>query len=67
MCNVDYKIWAKILTTRLQRVITDLLGDQQTCGIRGRAIQSNIHVARSILESVSIEGSQVEVLQIDLA
>lgn len=67
LCNVDYKIFAKILTNRLQRVICDLVGDHQTCGIRGRAIQTNVHIARSVLECVADSSDQIAMLQVDLA
>lgn len=67
LCNIDYKIFMKILTSRLQTVIGDIVGDTQTCGIKGRSIQTNIHVARSILEICTDEQRHVAVLQIDLA
>lgn len=67
LSNVDYKIFARILAKRLQHVICGLVGEHQTCGIRGRSIQTNIHVARTILESSSAERSPVAMLQIDLA
>lgn len=56
----------KILAKRLQTVITDLVGPHQTCGIKGRSIFSNIHVARSILECCDAMGTQVAMIQIDL-
>lgn len=67
LCNVDYKIFAKVLTNRLQIIITKLVGDHQTCGIRSRSIQTNIHIARSVLECIEGSVDQVALLQIDLA
>lgn len=66
LTNVDYKIFMKVLASRLQAVITRIVGPHQTCGIKGRSIQTNIHVARSILECVDALGGQVAVLQLDL-
>lgn len=66
-CNVDYKIFSKVLTERLQSVVTYLVGEHQTCGIRGRCIQTNIHVARSVIECVSESADQVALVQIDLS
>lgn len=66
LCNTDYKIFTKILTRRLQHVICQIVGEHQTCGIKGRTIQSNIHIARSVLECCSDEMEQVAMLQIDL-
>lgn len=67
MCNLDYKILAKVLARRIQLIIASLAGFHQTCGIRGRNIQDNIHIARSVLECVSDEAGQVALLQTDLA
>lgn len=64
LCNIDYKIFTKIITRRLQSVIGTLIGDHQTCGIRGRSIQTNIHVARSIFETVG--RGRVAMVQLDL-
>lgn len=36
LCKADYKVFAKILSNRLQSVIGDIVGNHQTCGIRGR-------------------------------
>lgn len=66
LCNVDYKILAKVLAARLQSVITRLVGEHQTCGIKGRNIQTNIHVARSVFELCQHSARQVAFLQVDL-
>lgn len=66
LTNVDYKILMKIFARRLQGVIGDLVGPHQTCGIRGRSIFTNIHVARSILETCDADFRKVAMLQIDL-
>lgn len=49
LCNVDYKTFAKVLIARIQSLISNVVSDHQTCGIRGRAIQTNTHIARSVL------------------
>lgn len=67
LCNVDYKIFAKLLTNRLQSLICGLVGEHQTCGIRGRAIQTNVHIARSVLECVTNSSEQIAMVQVDLA
>lgn len=65
LTNTDYKIFMKVITKRIQAVITSLVGPHQTCGIKGRSIYTNIHVARSILESCDIDYRRVAMLQID--
>lgn len=67
LCNVDYKILGKILTERLHVVSHTLIGEHQTCGIRERTIQTNVHVARSILDRVTDDNDQVALVQIDLS
>lgn len=66
LCNIDYKIFAKILARRLQGVACEIISEHQTCGIQGRTILTNVHVARSVLEACSDSTEQVAVLQIDL-
>lgn len=66
LTNVDYKVHMKVLAKRLQKVIKILIGPHQTCGIQGRTIYTNIHVARSILESCDAEEGRVAMLQLDL-
>lgn len=66
LTNTDYKIYTKVLAQRLQNVIQQLVGPHQTCGIRGRSIVTNIHVARTILESCDAFSDRVALLQLDL-
>lgn len=67
LTNTDYKVYTKVLAKQLQSVITFLVGPHQTCGIKGRSISTNVHVARSILECCDIFGGRVAMLQLDLA
>lgn len=66
LTNVDYKIFMKILAARLQTVMPEIVGDHQTCGIKGRSILNNIHKARCVLECCDVMQVCVAVLQIDL-
>lgn len=63
-CNVDYRIFAKVLTSRIQGVIPLLVGEHQTCGIRGRTIRT--HIARSVLDCYVGNDAKAAMLQIDL-
>lgn len=45
--NVDYRMFAKVLTKRLQNVMKDFVGEHQTYGIQGRLMPTNVHVARA--------------------
>ena len=67
LCNVDYKIFAKILTERIHVVAHTLIGEHQTCGIRERTIQTNVHVARSVLDCVNESNDHIALVQVDLS
>lgn len=66
LSNVDYKILMKVLAARLQLVVKEIVGPHQTCGIKGRSITTNTHVARSILECSDSLEQGVAMVQIDL-
>jgi hypothetical protein len=47
LLTTDYKILAKVMATRLQRVLTDLISTDQSGGIKGRSTYNNI---RSVVD-----------------
>lgn len=49
MCNVYYKIYSKILTSRLQPILLLLIAENQTSFVPGRAITDNILVTHEIM------------------
>ena len=52
LCNVIYKILAKVLTNRLKLVMPNVIGDNQSAFIAGKQIQDNILVVHEILHSL---------------
>ena len=50
LLNIELKILARVLANRLQRVISDLIGPEQTFAVKGRSIQDNLHLIRKVLE-----------------
>ena len=50
LLNVDYKILAKVLAIRLQKVISHLISSDQTGYIKGRYIGDNVRTMLDILE-----------------
>jgi len=44
LLNVDYKLFAKILTNRLQTVMPLLVGGEQFCSVKGRDLQKAVRV-----------------------
>lgn len=66
LCNMDYKVFTKIVTTRLQTVISDIVNAYQACSIQERLIQMSTHIAQSVLDCYSRDQGCVAVQQIDL-
>ncbi|XP_074290429.1 uncharacterized protein LOC141617147 [Silene latifolia] len=49
-CTVFYKTISKILTSRLQKVIPTIVGEDQTAFIKGRSIFENIMLSQSLVK-----------------
>ena len=52
LLNTELKILARVLANRLQLVISDLIGPEQTYAMKGRSIQDNLHLIREVLEGI---------------
>ncbi|KAM2096822.1 hypothetical protein ACFX1R_020419 [Malus domestica] len=52
LCNVIYKILAKVLTNRLKVVMPKVIGDNQSAFVAGKQIQDNILVVHEVLYSL---------------
>ena len=52
LLNTELKILARVLANRLQLVISDLIGREQTFAVKGRSIQDNLHLIREVLEGI---------------
>ena len=50
--NTDYKIASKAITERLKLVMTSIVHQDQTCGIVGRSIFSNLNLIRDVLDMI---------------
>ena len=50
LLNTELKILARVLANRLQLVISDLIGPEQTFAVKGRSIQDNLHLIREVLD-----------------
>ena len=50
LTNTDYRILAGVLATRLQKVISDLIGPEQVAYIKGRFIGTNIRLIQDIFQ-----------------
>lgn len=55
----------KVLAMRFHGAIKNLVGPPETSGIRGRSICTNIHIARSSLETWDMDFRKVAMFQVD--
>ena len=49
LLNCDYKILSKTLSSRLSKVLEEIIHPDQTCSIPGRTIQDNLHLIRNLI------------------
>lgn len=52
LLNTDYKLAAKVITERLKTVIASIVHQDQTCGVPGRTIFSNLQLGRDVLDMI---------------
>ena len=52
LLNTDYKIASKIITERLKLVMASIVHQDQTCGVVGRTIFSNLQLVRDTLDMI---------------
>ena len=64
LLNTELKILARVLANRLQRVISDLIGPEQTFAVKGRSIQDNLHLIREVLEGIG-DDSEAALISLD--
>ena len=64
LLNTELKILARVLANRLQLVISDLIGSEQTYAVKGRSIQDNLHLIREVLEGIE-DGTEAALISLD--
>lgn len=64
LLSTDLKILARVLTSRLQIVADKLIGPEQTCAVKGRTIQDNLHLLCTILNEVD-DGTGTPLVNLD--
>ena len=60
LLNTELKILARVLANRLQLVISDMIGPEQTFAVKGRSIQDNLHLIRKVLEGIEDDTSRAD-------
>ena len=64
LLNSELKILAWVLANRLQLVISDLIGSEQTYAVKGRSIQGNLHLIREVQEGIE-DGTEAALISLD--
>ncbi|KAM1396323.1 hypothetical protein ACFX2I_014033 [Malus domestica] len=70
LCNVMYKVIAKILTNRMKNVLPRLISANQSAFMAGRQIQDNILVVHKIIHSLNQQhnrGENCVAMKLDMA
>lgn len=65
LLNIDYKIITKVLAKRLGTVLPSIIHEDQTCGIKDRNIETNIHMIRDIIEYCNTENKPLALIALD--
>ncbi|CAN1757430.1 Transposon TX1 uncharacterized 149 kDa protein [Linum perenne] len=54
LCNVQYRIVAKVLANRMRRIMADIIPEEQSSFIKGRSIVDNVLIAFETLHAMNI-------------
>ena len=65
LLNTDYKLASKIITDRLKKVMSSIVHADQTCGVIGRSIFSNLHLIRDTLDFIDKTNEPAILLTLD--
>lgn len=59
LCNVYYKIISKILSLRLKPVLQEVISENQSAFVRGRAISDNVLITHEMLHYLKNSGATI--------
>ena len=65
LLNTDYKLAWKVITERLKKVMDSIVHQDQTCGVVGRTIFSNLHLVRDSLDFIDKTNEPAILLTLD--
>ena len=67
MLNNDYKILARIIAVRLESVVDNLIGSQQTGFVKGRCIEENIMTTMEIIAHANRTQKEYIIMTVDFS
>ena len=65
LLNTDYKILSTTIANRLKPTLSQVIGEQQTCGIPGRTIFETTMALRNIVHDVKTRGANGILISLD--
>ena len=65
LLNYDYKIFTKILATKMQPSLNDIIGTEQTAAIRGRTIIENLQLNRDMISYANLNNLEASIITLD--
>ena len=65
LLNSDYKLTAKVIATRLKKVLPTVIDEDQTCGVPGRSIYENVFRLRDIIQYNKVKGMDLTLINLD--
>ena len=67
LLNTDYKILAKVLASRLQQALKEIISPDQTSYIKGRSIGENIRLISDVIEHTTKNDTKGYIVLLDFA
>lgn len=65
LLNIDYKIYAKILTNRLKNIMSKIISPEQYCAVEGRSIFNCNSIIRGIMYYSKDNNLEMAILNLD--
>ena len=65
LLKVDYKIFSKVITSRLSKVLSFIIHPDQTCSIPGCSIFSNVTLLRDTLDYIECTNQTAILVSLD--
>ncbi|XP_072952512.1 uncharacterized protein [Typha angustifolia] len=66
LCNVSYKVIAKIMANRLKAVLAKIIGPEQAAFVAGRSIEDNTLAAQEVAHSMATDKSGQPIMMIKM-